>query len=146
MIQVLILGMLGSLGMAEIIIILCLMGLLIIPRIFYLLTLQRVMEKVSIENRTMAPGNAWLELIPIFNLVWQFFNVIHVSDSLKKEFDAKGIKISEDRPAYSIGITFCVLSCCSIIPFLGILTGLASLICWIIFWVKISEYRNQLTK
>jgi hypothetical protein len=143
MTQALILGMLGSLGSIEIIFILGIVSF-IIPRIFYLLTLQKTLEKIDTERRTMPSVNVWLELIPLFNLVWQFINVVNVSNSLKRELEFKGIKIDEQRPGYSIGIAFCVLSCCSVIPFLGILTGIASVVCWIIFWVKVSNYKNML--
>lgn len=143
MIKAFILGM--GLGAPEIIIIvIMLIGIGIIPRIFYLVTLQKTLEKVSQVNRKMPPGQVWLELIPIFGLVWQFFNVINVSDSLKLEFESRGIKPQEVRPAYSIGLTFCILSCCSIIPFLGILCSIAALVCWIIFWVKVGNYKALL--
>ena len=144
MTQALILGMLGGLGASEIIVVFVVLLLLILPRILYLVTLQKTLEKISPENRAIPPSNVWLELIPLFNLVWQFLNVINISDSLKKEFESKGIKTDEPRPAYSIGIAFCVLSCCSIIPFLGFLAAIAGLICWIIFWVKVSNYKNML--
>lgn len=144
MIQALILVILGGLGAPEIGIIVIVLLLMMIPKIFYLITLQKTLEKISPENRTMPSTNVWLELIPLFNIVWQFFNVINVSDSIKKEYESKGIVPDEIRPGYSIGITFCVLSCCSIIPFLGFLAGIGSVICWIIFWVKISNYKNRL--
>lgn len=144
MTQALIIGMVGGLGVSEIIIIFIVLFLLILPRIFYLITLQKTLEKISPGNRAMSPTNVWLELIPFFNLVWQFYNVVNISDSLKKEFESRGIKIEDQRPGYSIGIAFCVLSCCSVIPILGILTGIAGLICWIIFWVKVSNYKNML--
>lgn len=136
------LAILGGFGQAEIIIVLCLLGIVSIPRIFYLLTLYNTMNKIKPENRTMQPGNVWLELVPIFNIIWQFFNVIHVSDSLQNEFKSSEIKISDARPAYSVGIASCVLACSLFIPILGILTAFCGLICWIIFWVKISNYSN----
>jgi hypothetical protein len=141
-----ILGILGGLGAPALLIILLAVGIGLLPKIFYLITLQNTMNSVSPENRKMSPGQVWLELIPLFNLVWQFFNVINVSDSLKKEFETRGMKPAEDRPGYSIGITFCILFCCSVIPVLGALAAIAGLICWIIFWVKISNYRAELER
>ena len=38
----------------------------------------------------------------------------------------------------------CILTVCSVIPFLGILTGMAAMVCWIIYWVKIFGYSGAL--
>jgi hypothetical protein len=134
--------MLGGFTLLLIILLAVCIGLL--PKIFYLITLQKTMNAIRPEFRKMPPGQVWLELIPLFGMVWQFFNVINVSDSLKKEFDARGIPTAEERPAYPIGLTFCILFCCSVVPILGGLAAIGGLVCWIIFWVKIANYKAQL--
>lgn len=143
--QLFILGFLRGFGGAEVFLIVILaLAVALIPKIFYLLTLQNTMKAVSVQNQKMPPGQVWLELIPVFNLVWQFFNVINVSDSIRNECLARGISMDEDRPAYSIGMAHCILACCSVVPFLGSLAAIASLICWIVFWVKIANYKTKL--
>ncbi len=135
--------MYNSFGSGEIILVLVALGIMIIPVIFFLLTLQKALERCSIESRATTPGSVWLLLIPIFNLVWQFIIVTKISESLHNEFTKRNIP--EDlQPGKSIGITFCVLAICSIIPVLGIITSIAAFICWIIYWVKISGYSNKL--
>lgn len=133
-------------GFGALLIILIAVGIGLLPKIFYLITLQNAMNTVRPEFRKMPPGQVWLELIPLFGLVWQFFNVINVSDSLKREFEARGIRTAEERPGYSVGITFCILFCCSVVPILGVLAAIAGLVCWIIFWVKIANYRAELLR
>lgn len=115
-----------------------------IPLIFYLLTLQNTLSEVSQENRRMQPGQVWLTLIPVFGVIWQFIIVNNLADSLKAEFSKRNIINNENRPGISIGLTYCILICCSIIPFLGMLTGLAGAICWIIYWSKISGFKAKL--
>lgn len=133
-------------GFGALLIILIAIGIGLLPKIFYLITLQNAMNTVRPEFRKMPPGQVWLELIPLFGLVWQFFNVINVSDSLKKEFVARGIPTAEERPGYSVGITFCILFCCSVVPILGVLAAIGGIVCWIIFWVKIANYRAELLR
>ncbi|HEX2920189.1 MAG TPA: hypothetical protein VHO50_03390 [Bacteroidales bacterium] len=116
----------------------------ILPLIFYLITLQNTLLEVRIENRKMQPGMVWLTLIPLFGIIWQFIIVNNVADSLKLEFQQRNLITDEDRPGYSIGLAFCILACCSIVPFLGFLTALAAFICWIMYWVKISSYKTKL--
>ena len=112
--------------------------------IFYLLTLSRALTKCSITSRTIQPGMVWLLLVPFVNLVWQFFVVTALADSLGNEFRARGIPNIEPRPGKSIGIAMCVCGVCSIIPFLGVLAFLAHLVLWIIYWSKIAEFSRLL--
>jgi hypothetical protein len=121
-------------------------GLLIalVPVILFLLTLQNTLNEVSPENRYLPPGQVWLMLIPLFGIVWQFIVVNRIADSLKAEFAKRNILIMEDRPGSAIGITYCILNCCSVIPFLGVLAGIGGLVCWIIYWAKISGYKVKL--
>ncbi|AHW61787.1 hypothetical protein SAMN05444285_102226 [Draconibacterium orientale] len=136
--------LLGFIGPQEIIILLIIPALSVIPLIFYLLTLQNTFNAISIENRRMQSGEVWLTLIPLFGLVWQFIIVNRLADSLKAEFNAKNITVDEERPGVGIGLAYCILFCCSIIPFVNFLTGVAGIICWIIYWSKINNYKIKL--
>jgi hypothetical protein len=135
----------GHLGVIEImLIVLVVFGILLLPTIFYFITLQNTLKQVKFENRKMQPGQVWLCLIPLFGVVWQFIVVNAIADSLKLEFQQRNIKADEDRPGSGIGMAYCILECCSIIPFIGFLTALPSFVCWIIYWVKISNYKATL--
>ena len=111
--------------------------------ILYLLSLQKALKHCSAESRTTSPGSVWLMLIPIFNLIWQFILVIKISESLHNEFTKRNIP-EDPHPGKTIGLTYCILVICSIIPFLGFLASIAALVCWIIYWVKISGFSNKL--
>src|SRR5580658_6568217 len=114
-------------------------AIFIIPWIFYCLTLQKALNRCAPENRAMGPGLVWLLFIPLFNLVWHFFVVINMAKSLGAEFQKRGIP-EEPQPGKTMGLVMCILSCCSLIPFLGTIVAVGFLICWIIYWVKIAGY------
>src|ERR1043166_8109214 len=70
--------------------VLCVVAVIaIVVAIFYLLTLQKALNRVSPRNRLMEPGMVWLSLIPLFNIVWAFFVAIRIPDSLRNEFLAR---------------------------------------------------------
>jgi len=139
--------LLGIIGPQELIIIaLFLIPLSLIPKIFYLLTLQNTLYAISSENRQMRPGQVWLSLIPLFGIVWQFIIVNRMADSLKAEFVSKNLKVHEDRPGIEIGLAYCILYACSLIPILGFITVIAGLVCWILYWSKINDYRIRLNQ
>ena len=118
--------------------------LALFPLVFYLLTLQRTLKEVSAENRKMPPEQVWLSLIPLFGIVWQYFIVSRLSDSLALELSKRNIYAEERRPAYNIGMAFCILISAVIIPYINILALLGGLVCWVLFWLKVNDYRMLL--
>lgn len=118
-------------------------AVLLVPFIFYLLTLQKALTRCSLENRAMQPGMVWLMFIPFFNLVWHFIIVGNLAKSLAAEFQQRGIA-EEPAPGKTIGLTMCILNCCCVIPFLGGLCALGGLVCWIIYWVQIAGFSGKL--
>ena len=142
-----------SLGWNEMIL-LAIVGLVLLPMIFFLLMQQSLLKNIQAHNRTISPGEVFLQLIPLFGMVWQFIVVTRISDSIRRElsadqtfsFEQSGAALmpAHIRPTYGIGIAYCVLFCCSIIPVLGMLAGFAGIICWIIYWVKLAEYKTLL--
>lgn len=135
----------GGIGFMEIgVLVFVILAISILPTVFYLITLQSTLNEVSRENRRMEPGMVWLVLIPLFGIVWQFIIVNNIADSLQAEFKVRNIDVGEERPGIGIGLAYCILMCCSIIPFLGFFTSVAALVCWIIYWVKISGFKDRL--
>lgn len=133
-------------------IILFALAIFVIPWIFFLLTQQNTLKAIQPQNRTMNPGEVWLTLIPFFGLIWIFIVVNRIADSLNRELNSSTFSFeqnnnnyqqSQSKPTYSIGLAYCVLFACSIIPVLGSLAGLGGLICWIIYWVKLSELKSK---
>jgi hypothetical protein len=136
--------MMSNLGISELMMTLgVVFAIMILPMIFYLLTLYKALNRCAVESRTMAPELVWLAIIPLFGLIWQFMVVTNMGKSLHNEFVKRGIE-ADPNPGYSVGIAMCILNVCSVIPFVGILTGLAGLVCWIIYWVQISDFSGRL--
>ena len=63
----------------QIILILWFIGILLLPQIFFLMTLQNTVKEVSVENRTIQPSQVWLTFIPLFGIFWHFFMVYKIS-------------------------------------------------------------------
>ena len=106
----------------------------------------------------MRPGEVWLQLIPLFGTVWQFIVVTRIADSMRNEFeswqndtilglpDAEAVQVLNLRPTYDIGIATCILSCCGIIPYIQTFVGIAWLICFIIYWNRLAEYKRKIER
>jgi hypothetical protein len=118
-------------------------GIGLVIAVLFILTLRKALEKCAPQNRATSPDSTWLLLIPLFNMIWGFILYPRISDSLEREFRQRNLPI-EPQPAKSLGLALAILQICSIIPFLGFLAGIGALICFIMYWVKISGYSNRL--
>jgi hypothetical protein len=139
----------------------------VIPAILFFLSQQKILQVISPENREMSPGSVWLQLIPIFGLVWQFIVVIRIARSISKELVTKmgesildhsqeQIKGTDESPTYTIGIAYCILTTLgfiinystrlstSYLRLFGSLFFLTGMVCWITYWVRLIKTKNKL--
>jgi hypothetical protein len=104
-------------------------------KVMFLLSLSKALSLCKPRNRTMEPGLVWLNLIPIFELVWGFVTIVRVGDSLRNEFDDRRLRDDGDY-GKQLGIIAMVLL---------IFCGIIGVICGIIYWVKIAGYNSTLS-
>lgn len=91
----------------------------------------------------MTPGLVWLQLIPVFDLFWQFYVVVQVGKTLGNEFRKRGIP-AEQNPGQSIGLAMCIFELCGAVPVVGIPAAIVGFILWIFYWIKIHDYSVKL--
>jgi hypothetical protein len=129
----------------------------IVIDVLFLLNLQRLLEAVRFQNRTMTPGHVWLNLIPVFNLGWMIYTVIKIRDSVRNENASRwGVSVNEGG-TYNVGIAYAILCIAALVFYFGTyandgfsvvygLISLAALITWIIYWVKTNGQKNELLR
>jgi hypothetical protein len=124
-----------------------LFGLFLLPWFFFLLNLQNLLNEISPSNRRMSPGQVWLNFIPLFHLGWFIYTVIKVRDSLAAEFEARGW-VPDGDLGYNVGLTAGILWIAAVfigwIPFIGWVLPLAGVVCWIIYWLKMSDLKRRM--
>lgn len=110
---------------------------LVIAICFYL-SLSKCIREIKPRNRTIQPGQVWLNFIPFFNIVWFILMVLKISESLKNEYEDRGWR-GEGDYGKTFGICMYVsmwLSSC--------LTPLPYFIFLVLYWVKIAGYTKKL--
>lgn len=120
--------------------------------VFFCLALVKTLSLVKEENRRITPVLIWLILIPGFNVLWNFFVVIRMSQSIKNELDSREFEV-EGNPTLYVGLSYAILS--SIILFvptpkdlnysvgMGIL-AIAIIVAFVQYWMKIVWYGKVL--
>ncbi len=141
----------GGVGKEETLVIILLVGggifvvAGLVIKLLFLFTLKRALEQCAPHHRLMEPGQVFLNLIPCFGAVWMFFTVSRVGQSLRNEFDERGIDVPGDY-GQQLGISYASLILAWIIPYVGWLFGIAGVVCWIMYWVKMAEYNRHLSE
>jgi hypothetical protein len=122
------------------------LGIFLLPWFYFLMNLQALLNQVSEPNRKMSPGQVWLNFIPVFNLGWFVYTVIKVKDSVNAEFQTRGWYVDGDL-GYNVGLTAGILWIAAFfigwIPFIGWVLPLGGVICWIIYWLKVSDLKSR---
>jgi hypothetical protein len=127
--------------------VLFILAALAIPWALFLLNLRTLLLRVSRENRAMLPDYVWLNFIPVFNLYWFIYTVTKIRASLEAEYRARNWPSAGDF-GYNVGLAAGVLSIASAFlgwtPLIGWGVSIGWLVCWIIYWMKTSDLKNQL--
>lgn len=113
--------------------------------VIFLVNLKQLLEKIAPHNRKIEPGNVFLDLIPLFNLVYGFIMNNQVTDSVKAEMEERGMTEPGDY-GKALGMIYPAASIGRIIPYLGILSAIGSLVVYIIYWVKMAGYKAKLSQ
>ena len=131
--------------------------IVLIPYIFFLLAQQHTLLAVEEQNRTMKASAVWLQLIPLFGLVFQFTVVKNIADSLRNELEHRNrvsaLGIWEDgivdevniHPTFTTGQWYCILVCITAIPFVGFITFIFAIILWVSYWGQLNKYRKMVS-
>jgi hypothetical protein len=114
--------------------------------VFWLVVMHKAMDQISHDFRKMEPGAVWLGFIPFFGFIWQFLVMNAVAEGLARELQSRNMFPREPKPGYSVGVSGCILICCSVIPFAGVLFGLIGIVLLIVHAVRISEYNRALAQ
>lgn len=93
--------------------------------------------------RQQEPNLVWLLLIPLFNLVWNFFVYPKVSASYRAYFEAQGATNVGDA-GRGVGLAFCICVIVATIPTpISSIAGLAALVLLIIYLVQIHGLKQR---
>jgi hypothetical protein len=102
----------------------------------------RANEALPAQHRKAESWQAFLLLIPLFNLVWNFILLARVSGGFQSYFQEKNDPSVGDCGA-SIGLWYSIAVICAVIPLVNCVAGPAALVLLIIYLVKISGLRTR---
>jgi hypothetical protein len=123
-----------------------------IAYVIYLNKIRSIIKEISEENRIIKPNSVYRCFIPYYNLYWQPKMINDVNNSVKKEFEKRGINYAFIDTINIIGLGYSILlsiafllslyfketSNSNIELLLGII-GLIGFTCWIVYWFYLNK-------
>ena len=110
----------------------------------FLAAVGRVLRRVSPEHRRMEPGQVWLNLIPVFNLVWATVTVERVAESLRSEFRERGMDGPSERYGRSSGLTVLALLASGVLFYPAFICYPIAFFYWVGYWRQLNRYAERL--
>ena len=123
-----------------------LLALFVVPAVFFIITLQYTLKAISPENRKMPFANVWLLCIPVFNFYWQFVVVNKIAQSIAIECERLEIPVKDTKPTFGLGLTWNISYVLFLIPAIKLWAGIVLTISWILYWIKVNQYRKLIIK
>jgi hypothetical protein len=108
-----------------------------------ILIVQSFFKRIPPEHRKMEPGMVWLLIIPCFNVVWNFFVFLKLSDSFKSYFDSQGVMDVGDCNR-GLALAYCITAVLCLVPCLNYLAGPVALVLLIVVLVKYNGLKERI--
>ena len=111
--------------------------------ILLLFLLYKAQAAVPVEHQKITPASVFMLLIPFYNLYWMFVAYQKIPESYQSYFNSRG-RVDVGDCGKQIGLWIAICTIAGIIPFVGVLASLASLILIIIYLVKLYGLKAQI--
>ena len=100
------------------------------------------LRHVPAQQRFLKPGRAWLLMIPLFQLYWNFKVFSAIVESFQLHFYSRGIADVEDC-GESLARAYCWLSVCALIPCANLALIPVSFVVVVVFFVEIDKLKKR---
>lgn len=110
----------------------------------FLSALARVLRRVGPENRTMRPNQVYLNLIPVFNLIWATVTVERVAESLRNEFRERGLDGPTEEYGRNYGLTLLALLASGILFYPAFICYPIALGYFVAYWRQVNHFADRL--
>lgn len=119
-----------------------------IMRLFFLTTLQGIIEQLKPENINYNPVWNWLSILPLVHYIFDFFLIFKYRNLLQNEINERGLSSKNIKPMFWLGLIYCILNLCMLFDkrlFLGYI-GMSAQICGLICLFILLDFKNILKR
>jgi hypothetical protein len=104
-----------------------------------LFSLQRAVPPA---HRRMDPMLSWLLVIPLFNIIWNFFAFLRIPESYHSILSSHGH--AGAKVERSLGLAYAICAALSVIPFVGFFAAVAAAALLLTFFIRMYQLKSLL--
>ena len=120
---------------------LLLIVIVFLPPVYCLIQLKHALEDIEPLNRKMKPQNVWFTLIPLFGIIYVFFVINAVADSLEAQGEKYGV-LNKGKSTLLLGALWAISI--ALMPFLMIFMFLPLIITSILYSMVVNRVKRDL--
>lgn len=118
--------------------------LVLVANIFFCLSLYSAMKKVPEKQRSFPAWFSWMIAIPFLHLIFAWIMIpFGIPGSFKRHCQDNHAALAKAKSLFGVGLALVILMSLSILPYINIGTGVATLVLYIIYWVKIVKFKKR---
>lgn len=115
----------------------------LVIRGLFLYSMFKVLQNCGVHAK-LSPGLVFIAMIPLLiDAVMFIIIAIKLPESIAEKYKAHGVTDPGDGTK-TIGLIFAISFAAQWIPIVNMVAWIVALVTWIIYWVKLSGYNNQL--
>ena len=112
--------------------------------IFFCMSMYNAMQQVPADKQQFPGWLIWLFLIPLVSIVMQWIMLpFGLPNSFKAVVGDNEAALLQIKTIHGLGLALVILITITLLPFLGLITGIPTLVLWIIYWVKVVKFKKQ---
>lgn len=122
--------------------------------LLFLSTVARTASRVRRDNRRIEPPQVWLNMLPVFNIIWMPITVDRLAASIKAECEERGLDEPGEGYGRMTGLTWLTLSAFTLpslvvsrgfdTPCCSLLFVLLGMVFWVSYWAQLAGYARKL--
>src|SRR3989339_335463 len=116
----------------------------ILVRVLFSWSVFKTAKRIPQEHHLFPAWFCWLMIIPIIGIVFDWMMLpFGVPWSAKKYFEDNEQAKQAANVLFGIGLAYAICISTVFIPILNFITGIGTIVLWIIYWVKIVNFRKE---
>jgi hypothetical protein len=117
---------------------------LYLVRVLFCLSLYKSLRLVPESKLEFPAWFAFMILIPLAGIVFSWMVVpFNIPKSFERAVAGNAEAETKARSLFGIGLTLVILETVAWIPYIGFIAMIPTIVLWIIFWVKVVDFRRN---
>lgn len=118
--------------------------ILFIIFIFFCWSLYSAMKRIPVEKQVFPAWFCWMLLIPIVGYVFSWMMLpFGIPRSFERHLEDNPEAVKKSKTLFGVGLAYVIIPLLAWIPIIGILLSIATIVLWIIYWVKVVNFKKQ---